>query len=149
MKLKEWVSLWQEKYDRPSVRPSSFKAHGYVLKNHILPLLGEFAQYDAPTSQPRAEEGRPAAYPIYGPAALVCSTGDEVWQDDANHRRRIGLHTHQFCGKKLQRVLTPGSKEKPPRGRLRRCTGRTTKGSGYVGKLDRLIKDGSLHIRFE
>lgn len=41
MKLKEWVAHWQEVYDKPAVRPSTYQAHGYLLKNHIIPRLGE------------------------------------------------------------------------------------------------------------
>lgn len=41
MKLKEWVTYWQETYDRPAVRPSTYQAHGYLLKNHIVLRLGE------------------------------------------------------------------------------------------------------------
>ena len=41
MKLKEWVAYWQEVYDKPAVRPSTYQAHGYLLKNHIVPRLGE------------------------------------------------------------------------------------------------------------
>ena len=41
MKLKEWIAHWQETYDRPAVRPSTYQAHGYLLKNHIVPRLGE------------------------------------------------------------------------------------------------------------
>ena len=41
MKLKEWIALWQEVYDKPAVRPSTYQAHGYLLKNHIVPRLGE------------------------------------------------------------------------------------------------------------
>lgn len=41
MKLKEWIALWQEVYDKPAVRPSTYQAHGYLLKNHIIPRLGE------------------------------------------------------------------------------------------------------------
>ena len=41
MKLREWVAHWQEVYDKPSVRPSTYQAHGYLLKNHIIPRLGE------------------------------------------------------------------------------------------------------------
>lgn len=32
---------WQEVYDKPAVRPSTYQAHGYLLKNHIVPRLGE------------------------------------------------------------------------------------------------------------
>ena len=41
MKLREWVAYWQETYDKPAVRPSTYQAHGYLLKNHIVPRLGE------------------------------------------------------------------------------------------------------------
>ena len=44
MKLKEWVLIWQEKYDAPSVRQSTYEAHRYVLENHILPRLGKWVQ---------------------------------------------------------------------------------------------------------
>ena len=40
MNLKEWIAYWQEIYDRPAVRPSTCQAHGYLLKNHIVPRLG-------------------------------------------------------------------------------------------------------------
>ena len=41
MTLREWAVFWQERYDKPTVRPTTFAAHGYLLKNHILPQLGE------------------------------------------------------------------------------------------------------------
>ena len=46
MKLREWVTYWQETYDRPAVRPSTYQAHGYLLKNHIVPRLGEMELTD-------------------------------------------------------------------------------------------------------
>ena len=46
MKLKEWVAYWQETYDKPEVRPSTYQAHGYLLKNHIVPSLGEMELTD-------------------------------------------------------------------------------------------------------
>lgn len=46
MKLKEWVAYWRETYDRPVVRPSAYQAHGYLLKNHIVPRLGEMELTD-------------------------------------------------------------------------------------------------------
>ena len=46
MKLKEWIALWQEVYDKPTVRPSTYQAHGYLLKNHIIPRLGEIELTD-------------------------------------------------------------------------------------------------------
>ncbi len=42
MNLKEWISIWQEKYDVPSVRQTTYEAHRYVLENHILPRLGKW-----------------------------------------------------------------------------------------------------------
>ncbi len=42
MKLKEWIPIWQEQYDAPAVRPSTYEAHRYVLENHILPRLGKW-----------------------------------------------------------------------------------------------------------
>lgn len=46
MKLKEWVAHWQEVYVKPAVRPSTYQAHGYLLKNHIVPRLGEMELTD-------------------------------------------------------------------------------------------------------
>lgn len=46
MKLKEWIAYWQETYDRSTVRPSTYQAHGYLLKNHIVPRLGEMELTD-------------------------------------------------------------------------------------------------------
>ena len=46
MKLREWVTYWQETYDRPTVRSSTYQAHGYLLKNHIVPRLGEMELTD-------------------------------------------------------------------------------------------------------
>ena len=42
MKLKEWIPIWQERYDAPSVRQSTYEAHRYLLENHILPRLGKW-----------------------------------------------------------------------------------------------------------
>ena len=42
MKLKEWIPIWQEQYDAPSVRQSTYEAHRYLLENHILPRLGKW-----------------------------------------------------------------------------------------------------------
>lgn len=41
MTVREWVVHWQEVYDRPKSRPTTYAAHNYVFKNHILPGLGE------------------------------------------------------------------------------------------------------------
>ncbi len=42
MKLKEWIPIWQEQYDDPSVRQSTYEAHRYLLENHIQPRLGKW-----------------------------------------------------------------------------------------------------------
>lgn len=42
MTLKDWIAIWQEKYDAPSVRKTTYEAHRYVLQNHIVPRLGEY-----------------------------------------------------------------------------------------------------------
>ena len=41
MTLQEFVVHWQESWDKEHSRPSTYAAHGYLLKNHILPGLGE------------------------------------------------------------------------------------------------------------
>ena len=41
MTVREWAERWQEKYDAPAVRRTSYEAHRYVLGNHIIPSLGE------------------------------------------------------------------------------------------------------------
>ncbi len=41
MKLSEWITYWQENYDKPNHRPSTYQAHNYVFQNHILPKLGD------------------------------------------------------------------------------------------------------------
>lgn len=41
MTVREWVAYWQEVYDRPKSRPTTYAAHDYVFKNHILPGLGD------------------------------------------------------------------------------------------------------------
>ena len=41
MTLREFVVHWQESWDEQHSRPSTYAAHGYLLKNHILPGLGE------------------------------------------------------------------------------------------------------------
>ncbi|WP_242967856.1 tyrosine-type recombinase/integrase [Anaerotruncus colihominis] len=41
MTLKEYVLRWQEVYDKNQSRPTTYAAHGYIFKNHILPGLGE------------------------------------------------------------------------------------------------------------
>ena len=41
MTLQEYISFWQETYDKHQSRPTTYAAHNYVLKNHILPGLGD------------------------------------------------------------------------------------------------------------
>ena len=41
MTLKEYILHWQEVYDKNQSRPTTYAAHGYLFKNHILPGLGE------------------------------------------------------------------------------------------------------------
>ena len=41
MTIREYITRWQEVYDRPRSRPTTYAAHGYIFKNHILPGLGD------------------------------------------------------------------------------------------------------------
>ena len=41
MTLREYILHWQEAYDKNQSRPTTYAAHGYIFKNHILPGLGE------------------------------------------------------------------------------------------------------------
>lgn len=41
MTVREWVTYWQEVYDKPRSRLTTYAAHNYIFKNHILPSLGE------------------------------------------------------------------------------------------------------------
>ena len=41
MTLKDYILHWQEVYDKNQSRPTTYAAHGYIFKNHILPRLGE------------------------------------------------------------------------------------------------------------
>lgn len=41
MALREYIIHWQGTYDKPRSRPTTYAAHGYVFKNHILPSLGD------------------------------------------------------------------------------------------------------------
>ena len=40
MTLQEYISFWQETYDRHQSRPTTYAAHNYIFKNHIIPGLG-------------------------------------------------------------------------------------------------------------
>lgn len=41
MTVREWVAHWQEIYDKPKSRPTTYAVHDYIFKNHILPGLGD------------------------------------------------------------------------------------------------------------
>ena len=41
MTLREYINFWQETYDKYQSRPTTYAAHNYVFKNHILPGLGD------------------------------------------------------------------------------------------------------------
>ena len=41
MTLREYISFWQETYDKHQSRPTTYAAHNYVFKNHVLPGLGD------------------------------------------------------------------------------------------------------------
>ena len=41
MMLKDYILRWQEVYDKNQSRPTTYAAHGYIFKNHILPGLGK------------------------------------------------------------------------------------------------------------
>ena len=41
LKLKDYILRWQEVYDKNQSRPTTYAAHGYIFKNHILPGLGD------------------------------------------------------------------------------------------------------------
>ena len=41
MTLKDYILRWQEVYDKDQSRPTTYAAHGYIFKNHILPGLGD------------------------------------------------------------------------------------------------------------
>ena len=41
MTLREYISFWQETCDKQQSRPTTYAAHNYVFKNHILPGLGD------------------------------------------------------------------------------------------------------------
>ena len=41
MTLKDYILRWQEVYDKNQSRPTTYAAHGYIFKNHILPGLGD------------------------------------------------------------------------------------------------------------
>ena len=41
MTLNDYILRWQEVYDKNQSRPTTYAAHSYIFKNHILPGLGE------------------------------------------------------------------------------------------------------------
>ena len=40
MTRREYILRWQEVYDKNQSRPTTYAAHGYIFKNHILPGIG-------------------------------------------------------------------------------------------------------------
>ena len=46
MTLREYILHWQEAYDKKQSRPTTYAAHGYLFKNHILPGLGAYRSLD-------------------------------------------------------------------------------------------------------
>ena len=40
MTLREYILFWQETYDRHQSRQTTYAAHNYIFKNHIIPGLG-------------------------------------------------------------------------------------------------------------
>ncbi len=51
MTVREYITHWQEVYDKPRSRPTTYAAHGYIFKNHILPGLGEIPLSELTESQ--------------------------------------------------------------------------------------------------
>ena len=51
MTLKEYIVHWQEVYDKNQSRPTTYAAHGYLFKNHILPGLGDIPLEKLTTKQ--------------------------------------------------------------------------------------------------
>lgn len=43
MTLREYILRWQEICDKNQSRPTTYAAHGYLFKNHILPGLGIYS----------------------------------------------------------------------------------------------------------
>ena len=41
MTLRGYILFWQEAYDKCQSRPTTYAAHGYIFKNHILPSVGD------------------------------------------------------------------------------------------------------------
>ena len=41
MTIREYISFWQETYDKHQSRPTTYAAYGYIFKNHIIPGLGD------------------------------------------------------------------------------------------------------------
>ena len=51
MTLRDYILRWQEVYDKNQSRPTTYAAHGYIFKNHILPSLGEIPLSDLTVEQ--------------------------------------------------------------------------------------------------
>ena len=51
MMLREYIIHWQEVYDKNQSRPTTYAAHGYLFKNHILPGLGNIPMEELTVEQ--------------------------------------------------------------------------------------------------
>ncbi len=51
MTVREYITHWQEVHDKPRSRPTTYAAHGYIFKNHILPDLGDIPLSELTESQ--------------------------------------------------------------------------------------------------
>lgn len=51
MTLREYILHWQKAYDKNQSRPTTYAAHGYLFKNHILPDLGDIPLEELTTKQ--------------------------------------------------------------------------------------------------
>ena len=76
--LKDYILRWQEVHDKNQSRPTTYAAHSYIFKNHILPELGEI-----PLSKLTVEQ-----------------VGDFL-----EERRRFGGHRHPGLGEHTMRHI--------------------------------------------
>ena len=53
MTLRDYILRWQEVYDKNQSRPTTYAAHGYIFKNHILPGLGHIPLSELTVEQVR------------------------------------------------------------------------------------------------
>lgn len=91
MTLREYILHWQETYDKNQSRPTTYAAHGYLFKNHILPGLGNIPLEELTAKQvgdfleerKRFGGHRPEAPNTQGWANVPCGTStacsSNVW----------------------------------------------------------------------